>query len=151
MRARSCSSRHSPSSPRCVNFLLSCPIGRSEEIFTCLNTSALDLTSVVVQVPYFLASNFRACFKTICTTSELLEKTSMRTSTDWTFLLTSFHKSFCDASESDFSSLPHRFWGKKDFTGIPDTPCHKVSLRSEFQQSSFRSWVVSNVLATATE
>ena len=117
----------------------------------------------ILVVPCFLANKFHVCFIFIVTTSELLVRQSIRTSNAlptllknsqrMTFLLALFHKTFCDARQSERfgSSLPP-FCQINDFAGIADTPCRRPLFAPNFSEvTSLPAWVGSKVLATTTE
>ena len=117
----------------------------------------------ILVVPCFLANKFHVCFILIVTTSELLVRQSIRTSNAlptllknsqrMTFLLALFHKTFCDARQSERfgSSLPP-FCQINDFAGIADTPCRRPLFAPNFSEvTSLPAWVGSKVLATTTE
>ena len=105
----------------------------------------------------FFGSKFFFRFDELCTTSELLIRQSGRVSIVVSTLL---YNSQCmtlssRALEQNVSRRKRTFFANSCAifcTGIADTPCRKSCFALNFSEvTSFLAWVISKVLATATE
>ena len=138
-------------SPRCDNSLLSCPAGRSEDVFTCLCRSHALLRKNQCSLQYKL-QNFRDARTTEHSDFDyfvhLVEQFPRLV-----HFLRSLTKRYATRASRNFLTIYFPcFVKKKDFTGVADTPCRRSPFALNVRDVTFSSaWVWSNVSATTTE